>query len=208
MNEKLEAILIERIKLKNDAEYIPTQDDIEAELIIYDIELEEIARLQEIEDRKSAVKKYNKLDLIHVDMSEIELDGMTAKKILKLIKSLKNEEKEAVEKIRVDDLKARFKALPNYRACMYEAGFNVLLDKKWRKSKHFKNKCISENDLSYIEALEAVAPIVQAQYDEEKNERKFIKEMGSAEDQLEMLEKDGYDKWKARRIKIRKKYKE
>ena len=76
-----------------------------------------------------------------------------------------------IERDRVLALQARFDALPQYRLCMFLAGYNVLKDKKWRKSEYYKNKCIQENDLSYIEALEAVAPTVQAQLDEEENKR-------------------------------------
>ncbi|RLD65665.1 MAG: hypothetical protein DRI84_06400 [Bacteroidetes bacterium] len=128
-----------------------TDELLQAEFLIYKVELEEAARIQEIEDHAAAIVAYGEATFVHVEKLVLDYTDMTSSEINNARLSLEHEEASIIEQIRFDALTARFDALSDLRACMIKAGNHTPNSKKMRFI------AIRDNDVALLESLEAVA---------------------------------------------------
>ena len=104
-----------------------------------------------------------------------------------------------LEQIRINDFTERFDNLSDLRSCMVLAGYNIPNSKK----KRFE--AIRDNDLAYLESLEAVNEQVESELLTQSILELRRKEYGSITDQLDEIYHD-IDAWKLRIKSIKDKY--
>ena len=112
MEQELITLLTERIRItKDDALYEPTQEELDAEVILYNEEQVALAIAQEVEAKTLAEARYENLVLPTIVIEAQDLTEMTSKQINDLCDSLEMQELVALEALRVEDVLARLDAL-------------------------------------------------------------------------------------------------
>ena len=197
---ELEQILTDRL-IERGQEVTPENLAIEEGIYIQELaDQAEADRVQEIADKVTFIDAYVALVFTHVEIPVLDFTDMTSTDIANAIASLGYQEASIIEHLRVEALTARFDALPDLRMCMAKSNQHV------PNSKKFRFEIIRDNDVEKLILLEAAAQDVSDILFNSAQDELIRQELGSTADQFERLELDGYDKWKADRIKIKEKY--
>ena len=186
MDQTLIDLLTDRIRLaKNDPTYMPTQEELDAEYVVYqeeqaqirydelvdhynsikrttDADLtgeeteDELVSMIEVIERELAVEAYTDLTLLHIEKPELTTE-MDSKAINSLIESLKAQDAAETERLRREDLQARYDAIAKDAfASMINIGIdpNIVSNQKYFRNVTLVGDCPRNPfDADYAESI-------------------------------------------------------